>query len=51
MEDTWRDSVLGLQPSCKNQLFSNADRVVGQALARFALVGESGLSFFDTFDY
>ena len=36
MEDTWRDSVLGLQPSRKNQLFSYADRVMGQAKARFA---------------
>ena len=36
MEDTWGDFVLGLQPSRKNQLFSHADRVIGQALARFA---------------
>ena len=42
MEDTRRDSVLRLQPSCKNQLFSYADRVIGQALARFALIGEPG---------
>ena len=45
MEDTGRDSVLGLQPSRKNQLFSYADCVIGQALARFALIGEPGVIF------
>ena len=51
MEDTWRNSVLGLQPSRKNQLFGDVDCVIGQAMARFALIGRPGLSFFDTFDY
>ena len=45
MEDTRRDSVLRLQPSCKNQLFSYADRVIGQVMARFALIGRLGLIF------
>lgn len=45
MEDTWRNSVLGLQPSRKNQLFRNADRVIGQAMARFALIGRPGVIF------
>ena len=42
MEDTRGDSVLGLQSSCKNQLFSHADSVNRQALARFALIGKPG---------
>lgn len=45
MEDTWRNSVLGLQPSRKNQLFGDVDCVIGQVMARFALIGRPGLSF------